>query len=649
LLIRGTDNELVEWQLGHKNPSQAISLAAFSQSSTDASRRWFAYQGSDAVVRLRNLQTGDEIPLERLNGTPWALVVSPTGHYIAAASSTGDIVLWDSSARRLRSHSRPAGVYQALRFSPDSSMLAACGRDEHLVIWSVESGALLAEGQCDGLANTDYEFARDSRTLVVGYRSGAIEELRLRDKSTTIDSKRSDTIAHGAITEIVLGPDMSVFVGTDTGELLLYDISSAHVIWRTQLAGGVVRATYNEYHNLLFVACSDGHIAMVTRTGHSVGDLQGHTSRVLAISLSQDSRWLASGSADGTVRIWSLPVPAIQSVHIASAPIFSAKFSPDGQLVAAEAQDGTVSICAIKTRICTTTVAHESLASGLAWSHDGTALASTGWDGRLRVWHRATNESEYFRLSAEAGALYLGGYLKDDQSALVLFHGERWEVRRIGEDQSTPPLAFDSKTSVSLSADGGRVAAATAAGALSVWDTSHVVPRMLSVAMLGRGERAAPDVTLSPSGRFAIAKFASGVVYLVAISDRGNAVLSVVPNFGAGAPWLASFAPDEGDVGFSYSDGRIVTIRTASGEQTTHQPFTTAAAGLRMGNFRLIGVTREGYVWIYDRTSDAQCVTHIERESVWGASLSPDENTITIAGESGHLYFYSIPSCRWAT
>jgi eukaryotic-like serine/threonine-protein kinase len=648
VLIHGTDDKLVEWQLGHDAPERELALAASSRSSTDARRRWFAYQGGDAVVRLRDLQTGSEIDLERLAGTTWALAVSPAGHHVAAAASTGDIVVWDGSARRLRTHSRPPGVYQALRFSPDSSLLAACGRDGRLAVWSVGTGDETAEGKCDGLANTDYEFARDGKTLVAGYRSGMIDQLRLLDRRTAADDKRSIAIAHGAITQIVPGPNTSVFVGTDTGELVLYDVSSAQVVWRSQLASGVVRATYHDQYNLLFAGCNDGRIAMITGSGRSVGALQGHTSRVSAISLSGDSRWLASGSADGTVRIWSLPVPAVQSVQVASAPVFSTRFSPDGELVAAEAQDGTVTICATRTLECTTTVAHASLASGLAWSHDGAALASTGWDGRLRVWNRTSNKSEYFRLSAENGAVHLHGYLTGDRSALLYFQGKRWEVRAIGGQPSPPSVVFESKSSVSLSADGGRLAVATPAGALSVWDTSHAAPQMMSTAMLGHAERLAPDVTLSPSGRLAVVQFASGVSYLVAISDRGDAALTAVPNLGAGAPWLASFSPDEHDVGIGYSDGRIVTIRTATGAQTSYQPFATAAAGLWLGSIHLVGLTREGYVWIYDRASGAQCVTHIERDSVRGASLSPDENTLAIAGESGHLHFYRIPSCRWA-
>jgi WD40 repeat protein len=108
-----------------------------------------------------------------------------------------------------------------------------------------------------------------------------------------------------------------------------------------------------------------------------------------------------------------------------------------------------------------------------------------------------------------------------------------------------------------------------------------------------------------------------------------------------------SFSPDEEAVAIGDSDGRIVTIRTATGEEIPHQPFTTAATRLWMGNLHLVGWTRDGNVWIYDRASSAQCVTHIERDAVRDASLSPDESTLAIAGESGHLHFYRIPSCRW--
>jgi WD40 repeat protein len=181
--------------------------------------------------------------LGRLNGTPWDLVVSKNGQYVAAAASTGDVITWDMSGRQVQRYSRPVGIYQALRFSADSSMLAACGRDGRLVVWSVQTGAKVLESACDGLANIDYEFSGDGAYLIVGFRSGTIDQVHFSD-SNAASSKESIPITSGPITEIVPGHDTSVFVGTDTGELLLYDITTMKVTWRSQFAAGIVRAIY---------------------------------------------------------------------------------------------------------------------------------------------------------------------------------------------------------------------------------------------------------------------------------------------------------------------------------------------------------------------------------------------------------------------
>src|SRR5262249_39540744 len=162
--------------------------------------------------------------------------------------------------------------------------------------------------------------------------------------------------------------------------------------------------------------------------------------------------------------------------------------------------------------------------------HDGTALASSGMDGRLRVWERASKEAEYIPLDAGDSTAYLHGYLKGDRSALFYVYGKRWEVRQVDAHPSTPPLFFDAQATAPLSVDGGRLSVATAAGLLSVWDTSTSVPRVLSTTTLAPAEAHAPDVTLSPSARFATVQLSSGTVYLVAISARGEVTWRTIDN-----------------------------------------------------------------------------------------------------------------------
>ena len=72
--------------------------------------------------------------------------------------------------------------------------------------------------------------------------------------------------------------------------------------------------------------------------------LQGHSDGVVSLSCSRDSRWLASGSDDGTVRIWDLAddqVDSASSVLRAHDAAVRAEIGLNGQRIATACNDGT--------------------------------------------------------------------------------------------------------------------------------------------------------------------------------------------------------------------------------------------------------------------------------------------------------------------
>jgi hypothetical protein len=58
--------------------------------------------------------------------------------------------------------------------------------------------------------------------------------------------------------------------------------------------------------------------------------LKGHTYRVSSVAFSHDSKWLASGSDDNTVRIWDTDTGALQMTLEIGAYLSTLSFSPDG-------------------------------------------------------------------------------------------------------------------------------------------------------------------------------------------------------------------------------------------------------------------------------------------------------------------------------
>src|SRR5262249_34434073 len=99
---------------------------------------------ADSTLRRWDALTGRE--RERLEDFPagiGAAAFSPDGRTaaVAALSGSGDVALWDLSARKtlhvLRGHGKPV---QALAFSADSRRLLSGGQDHTIRLWEVGTG-----------------------------------------------------------------------------------------------------------------------------------------------------------------------------------------------------------------------------------------------------------------------------------------------------------------------------------------------------------------------------------------------------------------------------------------------------------------------------------------------------------------------------
>ena len=116
---------------------------------------------------------------------------------------------------------------------------------------------------------------------------------------------------------------------------------------------------------------------------------EGHKSFVTCVSWSNDGSRIASGSHDGTVRIWNASNGTELSVLKAPfAQVFSLRFSPDGdQLAAAGCDKNIICVWNVNTETMTAYLpGHLHPVLSISWAPCGTKLVSGSADNTARVW-----------------------------------------------------------------------------------------------------------------------------------------------------------------------------------------------------------------------------------------------------------------------
>ncbi|RMZ80771.1 hypothetical protein DV738_g2663, partial [Chaetothyriales sp. CBS 135597] len=189
-----------------------------------------------------------------------------------------------------------------------------------------------------------------------------------------------------------------------------------------------------------------------TATVELLRTLKPHTTPVVTSAIDPTGSLVATGGADGSVKVWDLRGGfATHSFHphggVVSAVAFSRHEEASSILLASGAEDGKIRVHNLSTRkVLATLDSHVSVVRSLEFSSDGQTLLSSSRDRTIILWGTKSWKSERVILALEV--LEAAGFCQDTR--LVYAAGERG-VPRVWSVKSGQELT--AKSSVNLETD----------------------------------------------------------------------------------------------------------------------------------------------------------------------------------------------------
>ncbi len=402
----------------------------------------------------------------------------------------------------------------SVALSPEGRHLASGSADNTVRVWDLESSEELWTGQEHGGGVSSVAFSPDGARLASG---GMDDTVHLWDSRTgrhldefTVEVEDNPWGEAGYVDGLAFSPDgklLAVAIWCDT-TVRLWKLDTNEELWRGRgHRGGVSSVAFSPDGQYVAAGSQDAGIYIWTIEGDLWRILRGHTGGVRSVAFdprsdpNADIVRLASASDDATIRIWDAVADIQLQVMVGhEGPVLCARFTPDGRRIVSGSNDGTVHVWDASVASEPGILGrHRDDVLSLAFSPDGTRLVSGAYmkDSTICIWDICTREM-LVALSERAANVTSVAFSPDGTRVASGSAGgtvHLWDART-GEHLLSLPGHTAHVASVAFSPDGTRMASGSHDKTVRVWN-AYTGEELL---FLGEHADYVRSVVFSPDG-----------------------------------------------------------------------------------------------------------------------------------------------------
>lgn len=276
-------------------------------STSDETRVYFGTkQGRIGIV---DRDSEEVVQVENLNKSGFTCIeLDANDEHVYASGSDGIIHRFSSDLKPISQFVGHTQSVNELVIAPNNTDLFSTSADGTLRIWNIETsqGKVLFKDETDLLC---VDLTSDGKFLAVSGNNGVITVGELVNDETGFKVVKSIQAPESILTLEFSAVHHFLVTGDKNGAVVVYDFETWGIIRKFNHGGPINGMSVSKAENLIVTGGTDSVLKVWDMKGkHEEYELKAHLAAIRDCIITKDQRSIISGSYDGFVIIWRMPV-----------------------------------------------------------------------------------------------------------------------------------------------------------------------------------------------------------------------------------------------------------------------------------------------------------------------------------------------------